>query len=227
MLQEIEVVSFDMDQTLVDFRRLLRECLQVTASFLESKTGHPFSIEQLQRTRNQVAQNYEGRVFNFLDLRREAFVASTAGFMNSKELVDEAMELFIQHRFSVTYFMPNAIETLEVLAKKYRLSVITNGNSDPSKAGIGHLFDVVIMGEDYPFRKPDPRIFELQRSQLGDCQASQIMHVGDSLQDDVEGANLAGAASVWFNPYGEKNGTDSTPSFEISHLSELTGLLRI
>jgi putative hydrolase of the HAD superfamily len=52
----------------------------------------------------------------------------------------------------------------------------------------------------------------------------ELIHVGDSLQTDVEGANRAGVYSIWLNRQGRTNQTNIQPDFEIGSLAELLGL---
>jgi len=45
--------------------------------------------------------------------------------------------------------------------------------------------------------------------------------IGDSLQNDVQGAINAGMQSVWFNPDSVGNTTGIQPDYEINDLLEL------
>ncbi len=73
------------------------------------------------------------------------------------------------------------------------------------------------------FEKPDPRLFEVAIRILG-CAPSALLHVGDSPRNDVHGARLAGARSVWLNRDGLEDPGDSRPDYEISDLRELIGI---
>lgn len=58
-----------------------------------------------------------------------------------------------------------------------------------------HLASVVI-SEEHGFRKPRPEIFESVVEAL-DVPAASILHVGDNLVADVQGAALLGMQTVW------------------------------
>ena len=47
------------------------------------------------------------------------------------------------------------------------------------------------------------------------------MHIGDSLETDVAGANGVGAASVWLNRQCEPNDSAIAPDHEIRSLADL------
>ncbi|MFQ5504644.1 MAG: HAD family hydrolase [Planctomycetota bacterium] len=67
--------------------------------------------------------------------------------------------------------------------------------------GIGACVDVVVASAEAGCAKPDPRLFELARERLG-VSASEILHVGDSLED-VEGAQAAGFRAALLVRSGE------------------------
>jgi putative hydrolase of the HAD superfamily len=46
--------------------------------------------------------------------------------------------------------------------------------------------------------KPDPRIFEIALARAGVGPAEAVM-VGDSWENDIQGARAAGVRAVWFN----------------------------
>ena len=56
---------------------------------------------------------------------------------------------------------------------------------------------------------------------------AELLHVGDSLNNDVAGANEAGAQSAWLNREGLANDTGIRADHEISTLAELPGTLGV
>ena len=61
----------------------------------------------------------------------------------------------------------------------------------------------------------------------GDCEFSQMLHVGDSLKNDVAGAQSVGAWTVWLNRDGVPNDTQIQPDYEVVSLSEIPEILRL
>ncbi len=59
------------------------------------------------------------------------------------------------------------------------------------------IFDSSVVG----IAKPDPRLFHAAFDRLG-VPAAEVAHIGDSLDDDVEGAVGAGAVGVHMQPFG-------------------------
>jgi putative hydrolase of the HAD superfamily len=87
------------------------------------------------------------------------------------------------------------------------------------------LLPVRIYSCDAIHRKPSPEIFQLalRRTQL---EPGQTMFVGDSLEADIEGANLAGMISVLKDPQDRHRHSRIQPRHRIRRLSELRDLVR-
>ena len=60
----------------------------------------------------------------------------------------------------------------------------------------------------------------------GSCEF-QLLHVGDSLEQDVAGGNAAGAHTVWLNREGLSNDTGIKADYEISSLTDLPAILEV
>ncbi len=89
----------------------------------------------------------------------------------------------------------------------------------------GLAFDHVITSEGVRAYKPRARIFEVALDRLR-MEPDQVVHVGDSLTADVEGAGRLGIRTVWVNRAGLARGaTDPRPDHEIPDLTPLPELL--
>jgi putative hydrolase of the HAD superfamily len=82
------------------------------------------------------------------------------------------------------------------------------------------FFDAIVVSCYAGETKPSKVIYEKAARRLG-VPSESIMHVGDSLEADVEGARKAGLQSVWLRRGNEKVGIE-----EIKSLRQLEGLLR-
>ena len=94
-------------------------------------------------------------------------------------------------------------ETKEVLTelkrRKFKLGVISNFDnraySVMRSLQILHFFDAVTLSSETGYCKPDPEIFDAAVGALK-VPASEVLLVGDSLQDDVEAGMRAGLSAV-------------------------------
>ncbi len=68
--------------------------------------------------------------------------------------------------------------------------------------GILEFFDAIILSGEVGSRKPEREIFEITLTKLGIKEARRVIHVGDDLTADVQGAKNAGLIPVLFDPQG-------------------------
>lgn len=121
-----------------------------------------------------------------------------------------------------------AWELLPRLKRRYKLGIISNGQSTVQNAtidalGIRKNMNVILISEKVGIRKPDGRIFELALRQLG-VSASEAMFVGDNPDSDIRGAMQAGMAAVWLSDGKKWAGSDS-PTHIIRHFHQLEDVL--
>ena len=123
--------------------------------------------------------------------------------------------------------MPHAIETLEYLSEKYRLSLITNGFEDVQRikleaSNLTSYFDHIITSQKAGYKKPAKEIFHFALSANG-IPVHQAVMIGDNLSTDIAGAKNASMDIIFYNP--EKIDHQEEVNHEIHSLDELCNLL--
>jgi len=124
--------------------------------------------------------------------------------------------------------IPDAVEVLTTLKRRYRLGIISNtvGSGDAElvdaleKAGIRGLIDALVTSRDFGTAKPDPAIYAEGARRLG-VPLDQTLMVGDRLDTDVAGALNAGIAAVWLRHPGAIEIPGIAPTHVIERLIEL------
>jgi putative hydrolase of the HAD superfamily len=120
---------------------------------------------------------------------------------------------------------PDVLPTLEELRERgLRLVIASNWDcSLPDwlrPTGILELVDGVVTSAEVGAAKPSPRVFERALGVAG-VEPSEALHVGDKVDNDVQGAAAAGVRGVLLQREGDPPpGVDS-----IRNLSELVALL--
>ncbi|MFH1207941.1 MAG: HAD-IA family hydrolase [Candidatus Omnitrophota bacterium] len=114
---------------------------------------------------------------------------------------DELHDLFAEPRVWKLY--PEVEEVLRSLQEqKYILGMVSNWDSRLFKLcaglGINRYFDFKIISAVFGAAKPDPKIFR-EALKRANVPAGEAVHVGDSLEDDVRGAHLAGIRAIWLD----------------------------
>jgi putative hydrolase of the HAD superfamily len=120
---------------------------------------------------------------------------------------------------------PDAGPALAALRERgHRLAIVSNWDCSLgdwlAPSGLLDLVDEVVTSAVAGVAKPDPAIFDRALSLLG-AEADGSVHVGDSLDNDVEGARAAGLRAVLVARAGE-----SSPGVEtIRSLADLPSLV--
>jgi putative hydrolase of the HAD superfamily len=223
-LNGIRVISFDGDGTLWDFQRVMRHSLQCVLDELlniDSALASALDIEGMIKTRNMVAAELKGKITNLEAIRLEAFKRTLQDAGKPDDILASHLNrIYLTHRFGDVELFPDVLPALEPLRHKYRLGLLSNGNSYPERCGLEGVFDFVVFSQDHGVEKPDPELFNIALSKAG-CSRSQFLHVGDSLINDVMGATGAGIPCVWLNRSQVTNTSGITVDYEIESLIEL------
>jgi HAD superfamily hydrolase (TIGR01549 family) len=122
--------------------------------------------------------------------------------------------------------------TLQSLAKRYRLALVTNTWSRKSeyveelkRAEVFALFDALVFSSDGCTVKPSPDLFQRAVVNLG-VERSQALVVGDSLRCDIGGALVSNLRSIWIDPTNlGPPSVGPQPHAWIRGLSELTSII--
>ena len=123
----------------------------------------------------------------------------------------------------------DVVPTLQDLRDSdFKLVIVSNWEStlDPltERLGIAEYFDAVVASHDVRVRseKPDPHIFNYALAAVG-ASAEEVVHVGDTYEADVVGAEGVGIRPILLDRDGTQTGrSDET----IQRLSELPELLK-
>ena len=228
-ISQIRAISFDGDMTLWDFDKVMRNSLAHALTELRARLAGngciDLTVDRMIEIRNAVAKDLQGKRAALEAIRLEAFrrTIATVG-SDDHELAAHLNSVYLKHRFADIELYPDVLPILDSIAGGYALGLLSNGNSYPERCGLRGRFAFVTLAQNVGVEKPDPAIFQ-QAYREACCSPEQLMHIGDSLATDVEGARRAGAVSVWLNRDRKPNRTDIRPDHEIHSLVELENLL--
>lgn len=227
-MDNIRAISFDGDGTLWDFEKVMRHSLHhvlLELEQLDSQTAVKLNIDKMIEIRNNVAAELRGTITNLESIRLEAFRRTLKDIGKpDDDLAEHLNQVYLKHRFEDIELFDDVLPVLKTLQARYALGLLSNGNSYPERIGLPGIFRFVVFSQDYGIEKPDPRIFQIALEKAG-CTNEQLLHVGDSMINDVEGAKGAGIKCVWLNRTGTESQSSIEPDFEIHSFLELLNIV--
>ena len=139
-------------------------------------------------------------------------------------------ELYLERLARGHCFLPGALETLDILVKKYRLFLVTNGNPPVQygrlkSAGITHYFEKLFISMEIGHNKPSVEFFDHCFSNIPGFDKSKAIIVGDSLLSDIRGGINAGIKTCWVNPNHRPFREEIVPDYQIEKLPQLLPIL--
>jgi len=223
-LAGVETVLFDLDHTLVEYRRTSGELL--AASFEACGLDPLFTVEAYYDRFDALRDQHD----SIESLRAACFASLAADNGHDPSLGREVAAAYEGMRDQTNVeFVPGARTVLERLHGQAALGVVTNGTGDAQRAKIEAVdldrwIDATVFAGEEVTAKPEPEPFERALSLL-DADPETAVHIGDSLSSDVAGANAAGLRAVWLADAGDPG--QHTPTARIGSLEELLPLLDV
>lgn len=234
-LAGIRAISFDGDDTLWDFQSAMLHGLGCVLGEIRRRVPGEAALaltaQHLRALRDAAEAEMPGATLEAIRLEGLRRAVAAAGPCEEGGTLAQALfELYVQERSAALHPYPDAEPALRALGARYPLAVISNGNTDVVRAGLTLPFVLVLYAAEVGLSKPDPRIFHLACQRLG-CAPCELLHVGDSLESDVAGAQAAGARAVWLNrggqraPMPSRNLSGAEPDLTVTTLLGLVPLL--
>ncbi|CAE7744635.1 unnamed protein product, partial [Symbiodinium sp. CCMP2456] len=237
----IECVTFDLDDTLFPTKASLGKALvafRAAVARLAPKLwehcgqGATFG-EAMQDAFRAVARENSRLRHDFSQLRRLALerLLARVDEVNSEEIIEQALNAFLSARGDVEqHLFEDVLPTLKELKQRgLRIGSVTNGNAELSLHAprLSELLDFQISSANAGAPKPRAAPFLASAAAAGTWPC-QVLHVGDSLADDVLGAKRMGMKAVHLRRGTVKDdaqATSAAPDASIASLSELPALL--
>jgi len=177
------IILFDLDGTLIDSAPDLVGTLNI---ILKRHGRTTLTISAVKKLVGNGARA----------LLERGFKETGAPAENLDALTVEFIETYVPNCAVLSRPFSGVIETLDTFANSgYRMAVCTNKPQAPSETilielGLMQYFEVVVGGDFFPMRKPDPQHL-LGALQLMDAPENPAIMVGDSY-NDVASARNAG-----------------------------------
>ena len=218
-------VLMDIDDTLFDFRRSSFEalrtvfrCLGIDFTWQMMSEYEVFNLRMWQSYERGEIKKDDIYVTRFRDYFASAGIDADPVWTNRRYLDALACG---------RAFMPHAEELLQALHGKYKIFVVTNGDTFAQEkriasSGFAPYFDGVFISEQLGSKKPEKEFYDKVFAIVGEEYRSSTLMVGDSLTSDMQGGRNAGVDTCY---YCLKVPPDDRCDYVIHDLLELIPIL--
>lgn len=223
----VSCVLFDLDETLLDFKRSEKRALvnmlrhigvepteEIVQRYSVINKSRWKLLEKGLLTRQQVKESRYEILFKELGVD---FPASEATSYYEGQLSQKG------------FLFPDTTRLLDTLYDSYRLFIVSNGgvrvqSGRLADCGIGRYFEDIFISENAGAEKPSTEFFDYCFDRMKGADRAQTVIIGDSLTSDIQGGINAGIKTVWFNP-DSACAEDVKPDYEVGALMDIPELL--
>ena len=230
-MSEIDLITFDLDDTFWDIRSTIINAENNSRKWAEDRIGKKIewgTFEDFMKIRSELVKKDPSLEYDLGMLRKKTIAHHTKKFFKEtkdlNEFIEDAYFFFLEERHKVTFY-DDVIAVLEELSAEYKLGVLTNGNADVNKLGIGHLFDFSISSMDVKSNKPGRAHF-VKAHELSQVDFKNTLHVGDHPVNDIVGARELGINTMWFNLNNLNWEIDESPPIQFNKWSQFINLVK-
>lgn len=224
-----EVILFDADETLFDFKKSEREAFKGAMIDLGIEYNEDYHLKTYHDINTKIWQEFEEGLITQEKLKVERFKRLADKLeMNFDEY--KFADSYMEHLAAASFLYDESVELLQELDKKYKLVIITNGLTKVQdkrirQSVVAKYFKDIIISEEVAISKPNAEIFNHALERINYHDKKKVLMVGDSLTSDIRGGINAEIDTCWYNPHKYINNSDIKPTYEVASFSELKTLL--
>jgi len=239
MNRDIKVILFDLGKTLMYPLHPWPEILDLAYSKLHSvimKAGITanlnFTVNEFQNCLNSY---YDQRNINLIELGAHSVLRDfllSKGFDNiSDEIIRQALDAMYAITQTNWLLEDDTVTILgELKNRGYRMGLISNAADDRDvqqligRMALHPYFNFILTSAACGRRKPHPLMFQLALNHFS-IQPNQTAMVGDTLTEDISGAENLGIYSIWITRRVQLPSDGELPIQPQAIISNLTQIL--
>jgi putative hydrolase of the HAD superfamily len=220
LIERIDTLIFDLDNTLIDRNAAMRLSLHDWLS------TQGYNGLQLETALNDCMQ-YD----NWGYTNRQHLCTWLLKHYANKQNTDVTPEQ-LQHMLHVNNSLnvqpnPQVQALLQTLGSQYQLVLATNGGSHTQRAKIQQAQlerffqpEAIFVSGEMEFEKPDPVYFKKIISEL-QLDVTKAMVIGDNPHNDIQAANACGLYTCWVS-HGREGEAGIQPTITIENITEIS-----
>lgn len=195
----MRAITIDLDDTLWPIWPTITRAEGVLQAWLEERAPGAAALGRdkntLREVRNQMSTLRPDIAHDMSALRRESIRLLLNNAGEDPSLAEPAFEVFFAERHRVDLY-EDALPALALLASRFPVVAISNGNANVHRVGLGAHFRAALSAQEFGVGKPDVRIFHAGAEAAG-AAPHEVLHIGDDAHLDGVGALNAGMQFAW------------------------------
>lgn len=202
-IQNIKVLFWDIDNTLLDFVAGAEDSMKQAFADLGLEFK-PEMFNVFQEENHIIWDKIEKGELSREDLPyvRWQIILKRLGLKADGVAMEHVFRSYL-HNSAVP--VSGALETLEALAGKYIFCAASNGPYEQQlnrleRGGMRKYFTHCFVSEKVGVEKPSLRFFEKCMEELPGIEPEECLMIGDSLTADIAGGHAAGLKTCWYHP---------------------------
>ena len=224
-----DVILWDMDGTLLDFKVAQKEALKQVFRTIHKPLTDDI-IDLYSRINECYWKKLElGEVTQpeLLDGRFRTFFAE----LGMEDIDVQAVRRKYEEVLGNVYeYIQDSLGLCTTLKSKCRQYIVTNGIAGTQRrkinlSGFKDCMNDCFISEEIGIEKPNKAFFEYVFEQIPDLDRERTIIIGDSLTSDIKGGALAGIKTCYFNPERKPVAAEYKPDYEIDHLWDVLRIL--
>ncbi|AGX44343.1 YjjG family noncanonical pyrimidine nucleotidase [Clostridium saccharobutylicum] len=226
---EYEIILFDADETLFDFKRSEKDAIKNTMIEFNIDYNENYHLKIYQEINTAIWKEFENGLITQKKLKVDRF-KRLSDKLDIKFDENKFAKSYIKHLANASFLYEDSMELVKSLYNNHKLIIITNGLKDVQdnrirNSVIAKYFRCIVVSEEVGISKPDSKIFEHALRNINYTNKSKILMVGDSLTSDIQGGINFGIDTCWYNPNNIQNKSELNPTYEISNLMNLIDII--
>ena len=216
-MENIKAIGFDLFNTLITVEP--QTLSEATERLIQSLRQSGFLIEE-----ESFLKRYREKAVKFIDRARKDGRETHNSLWISAALEDGGDTVSprdsrvgeaVEHYFSAFYdhctLIPETMDMLNILRKKYSIGLLSNFTHGPAAREILKItklescFKTILISGELGYRKPHPMVFASLVERLGEDKG-QTAYVGDDPDPDIHGAQKAGLQPIWTTYVKDRGG---------------------
>ncbi|WP_053070404.1 HAD family hydrolase [Alkalihalobacillus pseudalcaliphilus] len=232
------LVSFDIDDTLYNFKDTFQQAMDVAFQQLVKKEGRNVTFSTwfkvFQDCNQRLWPRFEAKEMDIHTFRELRFTETMKKLGYEVKIGEGQLfhDVYVQAFYQVIKPFPSVKKLLSQLhAKNVELAIISNGPSDTQYEklrclGLQNYFlkEKIFISEEVASAKPEQAIFLQCANQRSGEIHTKKYHIGDSWSHDVMGAVRAGWTAVYFNWKNEQGDRSMVANERVIEVQELNSL---